>query len=56
MGVKTFEISAYFLNLIFTKNASNLKIRRYIFSPDSSSINTSTDTNTDSLSKLCYGG
>ena len=30
--VKIFEISAYFLNLIFTKNARNLKMRRQTFS------------------------
>ena len=31
VGVTIFEISAYFLNLIFTKNARNFKMRRQIF-------------------------
>ena len=31
VGVKIFEISAYFLNLIFRKNTRNFKMRRQIF-------------------------
>ena len=30
VGVKTFEISAYILNLIFTKNVNNFEIPRQI--------------------------
>ena len=31
IGIKTFEVSAYILNLIFTKNKSNFEIPRQIF-------------------------
>ena len=31
VGVKVFEMLAYFLNLILTKNARNLKMRRQSF-------------------------